>query len=77
MLWFLLGWWMGSTKQTEPKRPRYFKELKPRELTKEEKAQMLKTAIILCIGFLVIAALVLVTYNDTIYKLSQISSAIH
>lgn len=77
MFWFLLGWWFGSAKHDEPERPRYFKEPKPRELTKEERAQMLKTVIFLLIGILVIYALVLVCYNDTIFRLSQISHAIH
>lgn len=37
MLWFLLGWWFGSAEHDEPEHPRYFKEPKPRELTKEKK----------------------------------------
>lgn len=77
MFWFLLGWWFGSAKHDEPERPRYFKEPKPRELTKEEQAQMLKTVIFLLIGILVIYALVCFCYNDTIFRLSQISHAIH
>lgn len=77
MFWFLLGWWFGSAKHDEPERPRYFKEPKPQELTKEEQARMLKTVIFLLISILVIYALVLVCYNDTIFRLSQISHAIH
>lgn len=77
MFWFLLGWWFGSAEHDVPERPRYFKKPKPRKLTKEEQAQMLKTVIFLLIGILVIYALVLVCYNDTIFRLSQISHAIH
>lgn len=36
MFWFLLGWWFGSAEHDEPERPRYFKEIPPRKLTKEK-----------------------------------------
>ena len=77
MFEFLLGYWLGSSKNSEPECPRYFKETPPRKLTKEEESQMLKTAIFLLIGILVIYALVRFCYNDTIFRLSQISHAIH
>ena len=78
MDWLLLWWLMSDDRYDEPERPRYFKEPKPRKLTKEEQAQMLTTVIFLLIGILVIYALVLVCYNDIIFRLSQqISHAIH
>ena len=63
MFWFLLGWWFGSAKHDEPEQPRYFKEPKPRKLTKEEQSQMLTTVLFLLIGILVICALALVCYQ--------------
>lgn len=36
MFWFLLGWWFGSAEHDEPERPKYFKEIPPRKLTKEK-----------------------------------------
>lgn len=78
MNWF--WWWYFcdcDSYDDEPKRPRYFKKTPPRKLTKEEESQLVKTAILLAISILVIATLALVSYNDTIYNLSQISKAIH
>lgn len=78
MFWFLLGWWFVSAKHDEPERPRYFKEPMPRKPTKKEQVQMLTTVLFLLIGILIIYALALVCYNDTIFRLSQqISHAIH
>ena len=36
MLEFLLGYCLGRSENSEPEHPRYFREPKPRELTKEE-----------------------------------------
>lgn len=77
MLWFLLGWWFGSAEHDEPEHPRYFKEPKPRELTKEEKVQMIKTTILLCIVGLVFAFLAYASYNDTLFHISQITRVVH
>lgn len=46
MLEFLLGYCLGRSENSEPEHPRYFREPKPRELTKEEKR---KTTIFLII----------------------------
>ena len=66
MFWFLLGWWFGSAKHDEPERPRYFKEPKPRELTKEEKRK--NTIFLIIFGGIVISALFI--YQDVLCRMS-------
>lgn len=58
MLEFLLGYCLGRSENSEPERPRYFKESPPREETKEEKRASVVFLIVLCmlaIGTLIIS----------------------
>ena len=58
MLEFLLGYCLGRSKNSEPERPRYFRESPPREETKEEKGAIVVFLVALCmlaIGTLVIS----------------------
>lgn len=58
MFEFLVGYWLGSSKNSEPERPRYFRESPPREETKEEKRARVVFLVALCmlaIGTLVIS----------------------
>lgn len=68
MDWFLLWWLMGDNKYDEPEHPRYFREPKPRELTKEEKRKRTISIIIIC--GIVMSALFI--YQDVLYRMSQI-----
>ena len=73
MFWFLLGWWFGSAKYDEPERPRYFREPKPRELTKEEKRKRTISIIIIC-GIIMSALFI---YQDVCCRMSQIAHVLH
>lgn len=58
MLEFLLGYCLGSNKRTETEHPRYFREPKPREETKEERRAGMVFLVVLCmlaIGTLIIS----------------------
>ena len=69
MDWFLLWWLMSDDRYDEPEHPRYFREPKPRELTKEEKRKQIIHIIILC--GIVISALFI--YQDVLCRMSQIA----
>lgn len=68
MDWLLLWWLMSDDKYNEPERPRYFREPKPRELTKEEKRK--RTISIIIIWGIVMSALFI--YQDVLCRMSQI-----
>lgn len=58
MFEFLLGYCLGSSKNSEPERPRYFRKSPPREPTKEEKKAGVVFLVVLCmlaIGTLIIS----------------------
>ena len=69
MLEFILGYCLGRSENSEPEHPRYFREPKPRELTKEEKRKKIIHIIILC--GIVISALFI--YQDFLCRMSQIA----
>ena len=68
MLEFLLGYCLGRSENSEPEHPRYFREPKPRELTKEEKRK--NTIFLIIFGGIVISALFI--YQDVLCRMSQI-----
>lgn len=58
MFEFLLGYCLGRSENSEPEHPRYFREPKPREETKEEKRAKVVFLVVLCmlaIGTLIIS----------------------
>lgn len=69
MFEFLLGYGLGSSERTETEHPRYFREPKPRELTKEEKRK--NTIFLIIFGGIVISALFI--YQDVLCRMSQIA----
>ena len=69
MDWLLLWWLMSDDRYDEPEHPRYFREPKPRELTKEEKRKNIIFLIIF--GGIVISALFI--YQDVPCRMSQIA----
>lgn len=69
MDWLLLCWLMSDDRYDEPEHPRYFREPKPRELTKEEKRK--KTIFLIIFGGIVISALFI--YQDVLCRMSQIA----
>lgn len=73
MLEFLLGYCLGRSENSEPEHPRYFREPKPRELTKEEKQKQIIHIIILC--GIVMSALFI--YQDVLCRMSQIAHVLH
>lgn len=50
MFEFLLGYCLGRSKNSEPERPRYFRESLPREETKEEKRARVVFLVVLATG---------------------------
>ena len=68
MFEFLLGYYLGSSNNSEPEHPRYFKEPKPRELTKEAKRK--NTIFIVILWGIVMSALFI--YQDVLCRMSQI-----
>ena len=68
MDWFLLWWLMSDDRYDEPEHPRYFREPKPRELTKEEKRKRTISIIIIC-GIIMSALFI---YQDVLCRISQI-----
>lgn len=69
MDWLLLWWLMSDDRYDEPEHPRYFREPKPRELTKEEKRK--NTIFLIIFGGIVISALFI--YQDVLCRMSQIA----
>lgn len=69
MFEFLLGYCLGRSENSELEHPRYFREPKPRELTKEEKRK--NTIFIIIFGGIVISALFI--YQDALCRMSQIT----
>lgn len=69
MFEFLLGYCLGRSENSEPEHPRYFREPKPRELTKEEKRK--NTIFLIIFGGIVIIALFI--YQDVLCRMSQIA----
>lgn len=69
MFEFLLGCCLGRSENSEPEHPRYFREPKPRELTKEEKRK--NTIFLIIFGGIVISALFI--YQDVLCGMSQIA----
>lgn len=69
MFEFLLGYCLGRSENSEPEHPRYFREPKPRELTKEEKRKN-QIFLIIFVG-IVISALFI--YQDVLCRMSQIA----
>lgn len=68
MFEFLLGYCLGSRELTETEHPRYFREPKTRELTKEEKRK--KTIFIIMLWGIAMSALFI--YQDVLCRMSQI-----
>lgn len=66
---FLLGYCLGRSENSEPEHPRYFREPKPRELTKEEKRK--NTIFLIIFRGIVISALFI--YQDVLCRMSQIA----
>lgn len=62
MDWLLLWWLMSDDGYYETERPRYFREPKPRELTKEEKRK--NTIFLIIFGGIVISALFIYQEDD-------------
>ena len=73
MNWLLLWWLMSDNRYDEPEHPKYFREPKPRELTKEEKRK--NTIFLIIFGGIVISALFI--YQDVLCRMSQIAHALH
>lgn len=72
MFEFLLGYWLGSSKNSEPEHPRYFREPKPREPTKEENRAG-------AIFFVVLVAIMLgalIVTQDISYRLLDVLRAL-
>lgn len=72
MLEFLLGYCLGHRNTSEPERPRYFRELKPREPTKEENRAG-------AIFFVVLVAIMLgalIVTQDISYRLLDVLRAL-
>ena len=69
MDWLLLWWLMSDDRYDKPEHPRYFREPKPRELTKEEKRK--NTIFLIIFGGIVISALFI--YQDVLCRMSQIA----
>lgn len=72
MFEFLLGYCLGRSENSEPERPRYFKEPKPRELTEKENRAG-------AIFFVVLAAIILgalIVTQDISYRLLDILRAL-
>ena len=72
MLEFLLGYCLGRSENSEPERPRYFRESPPREETKEEKRARVVFWVVLCM--LAIDALII--SHDIGYRLLDIVRAL-
>lgn len=66
MDWLLLWWLMSDDRYDEPEHPRYFREPKPRELTKEEKRK--NTIFLIIFVGIVISALFI--YQDVLCRMS-------
>lgn len=73
MFEFLLGYCLGRSENSEPEHPRYFREPKPRELTKEEKRK--NTIFLIIFGDIIISALFI--YQDVLCRMSQIAHVLH
>lgn len=72
MFEFLLGYCLGRSKNSEPKHPRYFREPKPREPTKEENRAG-------AIFFVVLVAIMLgalIVTQDISYRLLDVLRAL-
>lgn len=69
MDWLLLWGLMSADRYDEPEHPRYFREPKPRELTKEEKRK--RTISIIIIYGIIVSALFI--YQDVLCRTSQIA----
>lgn len=72
MLEFLLGYCLGRSENSEPEYPRYFREPKPRELTKEENRAG-------AIFFVVLVAIMLgalIVTQDISYRLLDVRRAL-
>lgn len=68
MDWLLLWWLMSDDRYDEPEHPRYFREPKPRELTKEEKR---KNTIFIIIFWGIVMSILFI-YQDVLCRMSQI-----
>lgn len=83
MFEFLLGYFLGRSKNSEPEYPRYFRESPPREETKEEKRARVVFLIVLCM--LAISTLIISQNHDSkhnaanhsLYNISLSSYASH
>jgi len=72
MLEFLLGYCLGRSENSEPEHPRYFREPKPREPTKEENRAG-------AIFFVVLVAIMLgalIVTQDISYRLLDVLRAL-
>lgn len=72
MLEFLLGYCLGRSKNSEPERPRYFRESPPREETKEEKRMGVVFLVVLAAAMLG----ALVVTQDINYRLLDVLRAL-
>lgn len=72
MFEFLLGYCLGRSKNSEPERPRYFRESPPREETKEEK----RAGVVFLVALCMLAIGTLVISQDIGYRLLDVVRAL-
>lgn len=72
MNWLLLWWLMSDDRYDEPEHPRYFREPKPRELTKEEK----RAGVVFLVVLAAIMLGALIVTQDINYRLLDVLRAL-
>lgn len=72
MNWLLLWWLMRDDRYDEPEYPRYFRESKPRELTKEEK----RAGVVFLVALCMLAIGALIVSQDIGYRLLNVLRAL-
>ena len=72
MFEFLLGYCLGSSKRTKAEHPRYFREPKTREPTKEEK----RTGVVFLVVLCMLAIGTLIISQDIGYRLLDVVRAL-
>lgn len=72
MFEFLLGYWLGSSNNSAPEHPRYFREAPPRDETKEEK----RTGVVFLVVLCMLAISTLIISQDIGYRLLDVLRAL-